>query len=100
MERCINCGSGELRFVENYGPTGVVAPDGGAEYSYETGVECEECGCLEDFGIEIPELDDLDDMLAYFADAPTGEPPELQYGERKSPRISPAPQRRRKGVAA
>lgn len=69
MNRCINCGSSEIRFA------------------YESDeYKCMECGAIEDVLIEAPELDELDDMLAYFADAPLGEAPALTPIETLTPR--------------
>ena len=45
---CRCCGSPNVTWVEAYGPTGVIAPDGGAEYRYEAGVRCSDCGAIED----------------------------------------------------
>jgi hypothetical protein len=71
--RCLNCASTRIEGHEHYGPTGVYAPDGGAEYRYEIGVRCLDCGAIEDtFGV-FPELDELEEMLEYFADAPIGD---------------------------
>jgi len=44
---CANCGSSKVEPFESYGPTGVRAPDGVAEYSSDEGVHCLECGANE-----------------------------------------------------
>src|SRR5438309_9124916 len=44
---CANCGSSNIEPFESYGPTGVRAPDGGAEYSCDEGVHCLNCGANE-----------------------------------------------------
>jgi hypothetical protein len=44
---CANCGSSNIEPFESYGPTGVRAPDGGAEYSNDEGVHCVDCGANE-----------------------------------------------------
>jgi len=41
---CAHCGSSNIEPFESYGPTGVRAPDGGAEYSSDEGVHCLDCG--------------------------------------------------------
>jgi phage recombination protein Bet len=45
---CRCCGSRNITWLEHCGPTGVVAPDGGAEYRSEAGVYCLDCGAIED----------------------------------------------------
>jgi hypothetical protein len=44
---CVNCGSSHIEPFESYGPTGVRAPDGGAEYSSDEGIHCRDCGANE-----------------------------------------------------
>ena len=44
---CVNCGSSHIEPFESYGPTGVRAPDGGAEYSSDAGIHCLDCGANE-----------------------------------------------------
>ena len=41
---CVNCGSSKVEPFESYGPTGVRAPDGAAEYQNDEGVHCLACG--------------------------------------------------------
>jgi hypothetical protein len=41
---CSWCGSTEMEAIEWYGPTGVVAPDGGREYWMQRGYRCRACG--------------------------------------------------------
>ncbi len=41
---CTNCGSSKLITFEANSPTGVRAPDGGAESVWEEGVHCLSCG--------------------------------------------------------
>jgi hypothetical protein len=47
-ECCPVCGSDEIVGWEFYGPTGVVAPDGGCEYRIERGIRCLSCGAIEE----------------------------------------------------
>jgi hypothetical protein len=44
---CALCGSDHLIGIDWYGPTGVVAPDGGAEYRLQLGYKCLNCGAIE-----------------------------------------------------
>lgn len=44
---CRACGSADIEQVESYGPTGVIAPDGGKEYRLERGTKCRACGVIE-----------------------------------------------------
>jgi hypothetical protein len=44
---CAHCGSSRIEPFESYGPTGVYAPDGGAESASEEGVHCLACGAKE-----------------------------------------------------
>jgi hypothetical protein len=45
---CSLCGSGNITPIEWYGPTGVVAPDGGCEYRLQEGYKCRTCGAVEE----------------------------------------------------
>jgi len=45
---CLCCGSPHITWLEHSEPTGVVAPDGGAEYRTQAGVYCFDCGAIED----------------------------------------------------
>jgi hypothetical protein len=45
---CPNCGSDNVLVYQGDAPTGVVAPDGGAEYRVENGLCCQSCGHVED----------------------------------------------------
>jgi hypothetical protein len=45
---CPWCGSPNVVAVEWYGPTGVVAPDGGQEYQAQIGYKCYDCGEVEE----------------------------------------------------
>jgi hypothetical protein len=45
---CPICGSTNLEAFETYGPTGVVAPDGGREYRSQYGFKCSDCGAREE----------------------------------------------------
>jgi len=45
---CDTCGSTNLRYFEGEGPTGVVAPDGGAEWRSYEGFKCLDCGAVEE----------------------------------------------------
>lgn len=75
MNRCLCCGSTEITLVRHYGPTGVCSEDGYQEQREEDMVRCYSCGAIEAEPAEWPELDALDDMLAYHAEAPLPEPP-------------------------
>ena len=46
--RCPNCGSSALVLLSGSFPTGVFAPDGGAEQWYECALDCQECGHREE----------------------------------------------------
>lgn len=46
--RCSVCDSSRLVGIEGYGPTGVVAPDGGWEYRGWQGYRCLNCGVVEE----------------------------------------------------
>ncbi len=46
--RCSVCNSDALVGIEDYGPTGVVAPDGGLEYRGWQGYRCLKCGTVEE----------------------------------------------------
>ena len=43
---CAYCGSSKIEWFESNGPTGVYAPDGGAESRLEEGVQCVDCGAV------------------------------------------------------
>jgi hypothetical protein len=45
---CPSCGSANVIAIESYGPTGVVAPDGGEEYRLQCGIKCNHCGAVEE----------------------------------------------------
>jgi DNA-binding CsgD family transcriptional regulator len=38
-------------------------------------IQCQECGAIEDHAAVFPEMDALDEMLEYYAEAPDQEPP-------------------------
>lgn len=74
---CLACESEHVETFEDYGATGVVAPDGGCEYRYETGVYCLECGAREDSALTVHvclNLDVLAAMERAAMEAPLGEP--------------------------
>jgi DNA-binding CsgD family transcriptional regulator len=79
--RCLCCDSTAIEPYEYYGRTGVSFL-GTVEYRAEEGVRCIDCGAIEDCAVVVPELDELDEMLAYYADAPLGEPPAGSEPER------------------
>jgi hypothetical protein len=45
---CYVCGSDDLEDCEVWGPTGVVAPDGGKEYRQAVVTRCRRCGAEEE----------------------------------------------------
>jgi hypothetical protein len=45
---CPACGSANGTIEWYWGPTGVVAPDGGREYQLQTGYRCLECSAIEE----------------------------------------------------
>lgn len=52
---CPNCGSASISYVEEYAPTGVVAPDGGEEYRTDSGMRCWDCGARGEEPVYVPE---------------------------------------------
>ena len=74
---CNNCGSPRIEGYEHYGPTGVYAPDGGAEFRNDVGVRCLDCGTIEDAPSLFPEVypSTLEEMLTLASEVPMGEPP-------------------------
>jgi hypothetical protein len=52
---CGCCSSERIRAFSHYGYTGVSSPDGGMEYAEETGVQCLNCGAVDDRPDEIPD---------------------------------------------
>ena len=47
-DQCPSCGSPDIVSVEWFGPTGVVAPDGGEEVRMQYGIRCRDCGAVEE----------------------------------------------------
>jgi hypothetical protein len=45
---CALCGSANVIAVEWHGPSGVTSPDGGEEYRSKCGIECLNCGAIEE----------------------------------------------------
>jgi hypothetical protein len=45
---CSSCGSPNVRAVEWHGPSGVSSPDGGWEYRSQCGIQCLDCGQIEE----------------------------------------------------
>jgi hypothetical protein len=45
---CPSCGSVAITLIEWYGPTGVTSPDGGEECRMQYGIQCRECGRIEE----------------------------------------------------
>jgi hypothetical protein len=45
---CALCGSASVIEIECHGPTGVVSPDGAAEYWTQYGLKCFDCGAVEE----------------------------------------------------
>jgi hypothetical protein len=45
---CPSCGSPNTRLETGEGPTGVVAPDGGAEWRSWVALHCLHCGAMEE----------------------------------------------------
>ena len=46
--RCPECASASVAMMHGMFPTGVTAPDGGAETWYECALNCQECGHVEE----------------------------------------------------
>lgn len=48
VDRCPSCGSSHITVREGDFPTGVTAPDGGAEIRHQVFIHCRACGAKEE----------------------------------------------------